>query len=58
MPKQNVNSVTKETLIRKIEEAGCKMLKGKLKGSETKEEIIQYLKVCHCPKIHQLFSGI
>lgn len=34
------------------------MLKDKLSGDETKEEIVAYLKECKCPKIQKLFSGI
>ena len=56
MEKLNIHLVNKATLIHKIEEAGCDMLKGKLKGNETKEQIIRYLKLCHCPKIHAIFS--
>jgi len=50
--------VKKETVIRKIEESGCKMLKNKLEGDETKEEIVEYLTECKCPSIHKIFSGI
>ena len=51
-----MKQVKKETLIRKIEENGCKMLKDKLKGDETKEEIIKYLVDCKCPVIHKIFK--
>jgi hypothetical protein len=34
------------------------MLKDKLDGTETKEDIVSYLKECDCPKIHKIFSGI
>jgi len=50
--------VKKETLIRKIEERGCKMLKDNVKGDETREELIDYLGRCKCPLINKIFSGI
>jgi len=53
-----VKSVKNETLIRKIEEDGCKMLQDKLDGTETKEEIVEYLQKCNCPSLKKQFSGI
>lgn len=41
-----------------IEEEGCPMLKNKLEGDETKEEIVRYLKKCDCPVLKKRFSGI
>ena len=54
----NVNSVKKDTLIKKIEEDGCDMLKNNLDGNETKEEIIDFLKECECKSLKKIFSGI
>jgi hypothetical protein len=34
------------------------MLKEKLDGSETKDEIIEYLHHCDCPVLKKKFSGI
>jgi hypothetical protein len=31
------------------------MLKDKLEGDETKEEIVDYLKECNCPSLKMLF---
>jgi hypothetical protein len=44
--------------VRVIEDEGCKMLKNKLDGSETKEEIVSYLKECDCPVLKKRFSGV
>lgn len=54
----SVKRVKKETLIKTIEDEGCKMLKDKLDGDETKEEIVEYLKECDCPVLKKRFSGI
>ena len=54
----NINRVSKAYIFKAIEESGCKMLKDKVGGDDTKEEIIEYLKDCKCPKIHKLFTGI
>ena len=34
------------------------MLKNKLEGDETKEEIVNYLKKCSCPVLKKKFTGI
>jgi hypothetical protein len=34
------------------------MLQDKLDGTETKEEIVDYLKECDCKVLKQKFSGI
>ena len=34
------------------------MLKDKLDGTETKEEIIEYLTECNCPVLKKKYSGI
>jgi hypothetical protein len=34
------------------------MLQDKLDGSETKDEIVRYLKMCDCPSLKKRFSGI
>jgi len=34
------------------------MLKDKLEGDETKEEIVDYLKRCDCKVLKERFSGI
>ena len=54
----NVERIKKETLIKTIEEEGCKMLQDKLEGDETKDEIVSYLKKCNCPALKKRFSGI
>lgn len=43
--------MSKQDIIDLIENSGCQMLKGKLDGDETKEEILSYLKKCKCPII-------
>ena len=54
----NINKVKKDTIIKTIEKSGCEMLKDKLEGDETKEEIIEYLTECSCPVLKKKFSGI
>jgi hypothetical protein len=54
----NIHKATKERILEDIEKSGCKMLQDKLDGSETKDEIIEYLYECRCPKIHSLYSGL
>ena len=54
----NINQVKKDTIISTIEKSGCDMLKDKLDGTETKEEIVEYLKECDCPTLKKRFSGI
>ena len=54
----NINRVKKETIVRTIEKSGCTLLKDKLEGDETKEEIIEYLTECSCPVLKKKFSGI
>ena len=56
--KLNIKRVKKARIIKEIEKSGCSMLKDKLDGTETKEEIVEYLTLCNCPKIHKIFSGI
>jgi len=34
------------------------MLKDKLDGSETKDEIVEYLSHCDCPTLKARYSGI
>lgn len=48
----------KEDIIHTIEKSGCRMLKDKLEGDETKEEIIEYLTECNCPVLKKKYSGI
>lgn len=43
--------MSKEELIHLINSSGCQMLKNKLDGSETKQEIVDYLISCKCPVI-------
>ena len=50
--------MTKEFLIRTIDKYGCKMLRNRLKGDETKEEIILFLHLCNCPVLKKMFTGI
>ena len=54
----NIQQVKKDTIIKTIEESGCEMLKDKLDGTETKEEIIDYLCKCDCPVLKEKFAGI
>lgn len=54
----NVHRVKKDTLIKTIDDEGCKMLQDKLDGTETKEEIVSYLKECECPALKKRFTGI
>ena len=46
----------KERIIKEINKSGCKMLKGKLDGTETKEEVVEYLEHCKCPSLKKLFK--
>ena len=46
----------KERIIKEIEKSGCDMLKGKLDGTETKEEIVEYLRHCKCPALKKKFK--
>jgi len=48
--------MTKPEIIEYVEKSGCKMLKGKLKGDETRKEIVEYLIHCNCPAIKKLLS--
>jgi len=50
--------VKKATLINKIEASGCRMLKNKLDGNETKQEIVEFLQECKCPSLKASFSHI
>lgn len=43
--------MTKEEIIHLINKSGCRMLKNKLEGDETRDEIIDYLISCDCPVI-------
>lgn len=45
----------KERIIKEIQKYGCPMLKGKLDGTETKDEIVEYLLLCKCPVIKKRF---
>jgi hypothetical protein len=45
----------KERIIHEIAKEGCDMLRGKLDGNETKEEIVGYLKHCDCPALKKRF---
>jgi len=52
----DVYSMKKDDIISYIEKSGCKMLKNKLTGNETKKEIVEYLVRCGCPKIKKLLT--
>ena len=54
----NINRVKKERIIKEIEKSGCDMLKDKLEGDETKEEIVEFLSACSCPVLKKKFSGL
>lgn len=43
--------MTKQEVIDLINSSGCQMLRDKLDGDETKEEIVAYLRKCKCPII-------
>jgi len=59
MPRRyNINEVSADFIISQINKSGCKMLKGKLDGTETKEELIEYLTLCKCPKLKEIFTGV
>lgn len=53
-----IASATTTQIIEEIKAGGCDMLKGKLDGTETKAELVEYLTLCHCPVIKKKFSGI
>ena len=46
----------KERIVKEIEKNGCKMLKGKLDGTETKDELVEYLLLCKCPVLKSKFK--
>ena len=54
-PKISLRRCKKERIVKEIEKYGCPMLKGKLDGTETKTEIIDYLLHCKCPVIKRRF---
>ena len=51
-----LSRVKKETIIKAIKQEGCEMLNDKLDGTETKEEIVEYLKECDCPALKKRFT--
>jgi hypothetical protein len=53
-----IQSATASEIVEEIRKAGCDMLNGKIDGSETKEELIEYLKHCRCPVLRKKFSGV
>ena len=53
----DIHTMAKEDIIKYIERSGCKMLKDKLTGKETKKEILAYLIRCGCPKIRKLLTS-
>ena len=53
-----IQSATPSEIVEEVQKAGCDMLKGKLNGTETKEELVAYLKHCRCPVLRKKFSGI
>jgi hypothetical protein len=48
--------VSKAEVLKEIEDSGCKMLKDKLDGEETKAEVVKYLHMCDCPILQKKFS--
>ena len=54
--KKAFKSLSKEDLIHAIETSGCRMLKDKLDGTETKDEIVAYLEKCKCPTLKKLLN--
>jgi hypothetical protein len=48
--------VSKHDILEAIEEDGCDMLNNKLDGTETKKEIVRYLKHCDCPVLKAKFD--
>ena len=53
--KLSLRRCKKERIAKEIEKYGCSMLKGKLSGHETKEDIVDYLLKCNCPVIKKRF---
>lgn len=51
-----MSQVSKADVLEEIEESGCKMLKEKLDGTETKAEVVKYLHLCDCPTLKAKFS--
>ena len=53
-----IAQATATEIVEEIKKAGCDMLTGKLNGSETKEELVEYLRLCRCPVLKKKFTGI
>ncbi len=53
-----IAQATPTEIIEAVKNAGCDMLTGKLNGSETKDELVEYLRHCKCPVLKNKFSGI
>lgn len=56
--KISLKSATPTEIVEEIQKGGCDMLKGKIDGTETKEELVAYLKHCNCPVLKEKFSGV
>ena len=53
-----IAQATVTEIVEEVKKAGCDMLAGKLNGSETKEELVEYLRHCKCPVLKRKFSGV
>ena len=54
--KKPISQTSKEELVATIHAYGCRMLLGRLKGHETKEEIVAHLRKCDCPVLKRMFD--
>jgi hypothetical protein len=53
----NLATMSKESLIKAVEDYGCGKLKTLPLAYMTKEQIITHLKECECPVIRKLLRG-
>ena len=53
-----IAQATVTEIVEEVKKGGCDMLTGKLNGSETKEELVEYLRHCKCPVLKRKFSGV
>ena len=54
--KRPISETTKEELVRTIHAYGCRMLLGRMKADDTKEEIVAHLRKCDCPVLKRMFD--
>ena len=53
-----IAEATPTQIVQEIKAGGCDMLAGKIDGTESKKELVEYLKLCRCPVLKKKFSGI